>query len=314
MAKAPGQSHRKGLTFFDVAKMFSDEENARKWISDHRWPDGPCCPRCGSTSVQSNIKHKSMTHRCRDCPGKSMFSVKMGTVMEGSKLPYRAWAVGIYLFTTNIKGISSMKLHRELGIGQKAAWFMLARLRKAYESEVDPFSGPVEVDETYIGGKEKNKHNSKKLRYGRGTIGKTAVVGAKDRDTNQVSAKVVERTDKPTLQGFVTDHTKPGSTVYTDEHAAYFGLHGDYRHATVQHKIKQYVDGQAHTNGIESFWSLLKRGYIGTYHLISPKHLHRYLAEFSGRHNARRQDTIRQMSGVLRGMEGKRLRYEDLIR
>ncbi len=233
--------------------------------------------------------------------------------MEKSRLPHRAWAVGLYLFTTNIKGISSMRLHRELGITQKSAWFMLARLRKSYESGVGPFAGPSEVDESYFGGKERNKHNSKKLNYGRGPVGKTAVVGMKDRDTNQVTAKVVERTDKPTLQGFVTDHAEPGSTVYTDEHRAYFGLHGDYRHKTIQHKIKQYVDGQAHTNGIESFWSLLKRGYIGTYHLISPKHLQRYIDEFAGRHNARRQDTVRQMAGLVRGMEGKRLQYKELI-
>ena len=161
MHKAPGKSHRKGLTLFNIADMFRDEEKARNWIANHRWPDGPCCPRCGSVNVQGKIKHKTMTHRCRDCPKKSMFSVKMGTVMEGSKLPYRAWAVGIYLFTTNIKGISSMKLHRELGIGQKAAWFMLARLRKAYETEVGPFFGPVEIDETFVGGKERNKHNSR---------------------------------------------------------------------------------------------------------------------------------------------------------
>ena len=314
MAKnAPGQSHRKGLSFFQVAEKFSDENKARKWISDHRWPDGPCCPRCGSVNVQCGIKHKTMSHRCRDCPGTKMFSVKMGTVMEGSKLPYRAWAVGIYLFTTNIKGISSMKLHRELGIGQKAAWFMLARLRKAYEIEVGPFAGPVEVDETFVGGKERNKHASKKLRSGRGAVGKTAVVGARDRETNRVKAKVVQRTDKQNLQGFVRDQVKTGATVYTDEHRAYFGLHGDYRHAAVQHKIKQFVDGQAHTNGIESFWAMLKRAYTGTYHRISPKHLQRYIDEFAGRHNVRDQDTVRQMSSVVRGMEAKRLRYNDLI-
>ena len=188
--KAPGKAHRKGMTLLQVADKFRDEKQAYDWIEKTRWSNGSCCPRCGSLNVQSNIKHKTMTHRCRDCPGKPMYSLRTGTVMEGTKMPYRIWAIGIYLFTTNIKGISSMRLHRELGIGQKAAWFMLARLRKAYEIEAGPFKGPVEVDETYIGGKRRNMPKSKRENLdGRGVSGKTAVVGAKDRNSNQVAAK-----------------------------------------------------------------------------------------------------------------------------
>ncbi len=313
---APGKAHRKGLTLLEVAAMFEDEAKAKQWIAERRWPDGPHCPACGSFNVQSDIKHKTMTHRCRDCStGKSrtMFTMKMGTVMEGSKLPYRAWAVAIYLYATNLKGVSSMKLHRELGISQKAAWFLLHRLRETAKAGEGLFSGPVEVDETYMGGKRKNMSNAKRKALadtGRGAVGKTAVVGAKDRETNQVSARVVERTDKPTLQGFVAEHAAADAKVYTDDAAAYEGL--PFEHGAVKHSVKEYVRGQIHTNGIESFWSMLKRGYVGTYHKMSPKHLNRYVTEFAGRHNAREHDTVDQMGQIVDGMVGKRLTYEVL--
>ena len=288
--KAPGKAHRKGLTLMEVADMFRDEDAARKWIEQEFWPHGPFCPKCGSFNVQANIKHKTATHRCRDCTSgttKTFFTLRTGTVMERTRLPYRHWAVAMYLFTTNLKGVSSMKLHRELGITQKSAWFMLHRLRKAAEAtHPELFSGPVEADEVAIGGKRKNMSNAKRRELaaqgaGRGSVGKTIVVGVKDRPTKHVHAQVVESTDKPTLQSFVMENTKEDATVYTDEAIAYEGI--PRHHEAVRHSTREYVRGQVHTNGIESFWSMLRRGYIGVYHKMSPKHLDRYVAEFAGR-------------------------------
>ena len=251
-----------------------------------------------------------MPYRCREKECAKRFSVRTKTPMESSKLGFQVWAIALYQVTTNLKGVSSMKLHRDLGITQRSAWFLAHRLREAWKDHEPQFAGPVEVDETFIGGKEKNKHSNKKLKAGRGAVGKAIVVGAKDRETNHVSAAVVGNTDAKTLQGFVGDHAAKGATVYTDDHGGYQGM--PFEHETVKHSISEYVNGMAHTNGIESFWALLKRGYHGTYHHMSEKHLGRYIGEFAGRHNDRHSDTIDQMEAMARNMGGKRLRYKDL--
>lgn len=309
--KAPGKAERKGLSIIELMEMFPNDETSRKWFEDTMWPNGPVCPHCESANVQANIKHRTMTHRCRDCKDRKMFSLKTGTVMEGSKLGYQKWAIAIYLLTTNLKGVSSMKLHRDLKITQKSAWHLAHRLRAAWGTETSKvkLAGPVEVDESYFGGLEKNKHAWKKLNAGRGTVGKTAVVGIKDRPTCKVVAAVTPKTDAATLQGFVRRNVEPKAKIYTDESRAYAGLDRE----AVRHSVGEYVKGKAHTNGMESFWAMLKRGFNGTYHRMSPKHLDRYVCEFAGRHNQRPADTIDQLTNVANGMRGKRLRYEDLI-
>ena len=305
----PGKAYRRGITLMEAVKRFDTEEKAEAWFVAQRWPDGIACPFCGSVNVATVASRKPQPYRCRDC--RKHFSVKTDTLLHSSKIPLSKWAIAFYLFNTNLKGVSSMKLHRDLGIGQKAAWYMGQRIREMWGGAEDKFAGPVEADETYIGGLEKNKHEYKKLKAGRGAVGKAPVVGVKDRATNKVKTEVVESTNKATLQGFVTKHTTENAVVYTDEASAYKGL--PRHHEAVAHGAGEYVRGMAHTNGLESHWALFKRGIDGTYHHISVKHLPRYSLEFEGRHNARPMDTERQMEGMVKGANGRRMTYAGLI-
>lgn len=311
--KAPGKHYREGISLFQLERMFPNEDAATVWFENARWNGEPHCPRCGGLDrVREIANRKPMKWHCGDC--RRYFSVRTGTVLERSKIPLRKWAYGIFLWTTSLKGVSSMKLHRDLDISQKSAWFMAHRLREAYVSGGGLFDGPVEVDETYIGGKRKNMPKSKREKLtGRGAAGKMAVAGVKDRKTKKVSAAVVQRTDRETLHGFIRDRVRPGATVYTDDATAYREL-SDYAHDAVKHSLGEYVKNiDVHTNGIESLWSMFKRGFVGTYHRMSPKHLHRYVQEFVARQNVREEDTLDQMLDMVRGMIGRRLMYTALI-
>ena len=307
----PGKAFRQGVPLPELFRIFPDDATAEGWFAQQRWGDTPACPCCGTEDVLTGAAHKTMPYRCRNHNCRKRFSVKTGTVMQSSNLGYQTWAVAIYLILTSVKGVSSMKLHRDLGITQKSAWHLAHRIRQAWGGDGELFDGPAEVDEAYFGGKEMNKHADKKLHAGRGGVGKTVVAGVRDRDTNRISAAVVDDTRKRELQSFVAHRVELGADLYTDELASYRGLPN---HHAVKHGVGQYVDGQAHVNGMESFWALMKRGYYGIYHRMSPKHLDRYVDEFSGRHNIRCQDTIDQMEFVARGLLGKLLRYRDLIK
>lgn len=311
--KGPGKSHREGISIMELADMFPDEASATVWFEAVIWPNGRHCPRCGSVETIPAPETAGLPYYCQGCH--KPFSVRIGTALQRSKVPFRKWVFAIYLEMTSLKGVSSMKLHRDIKVTQKTAWFMLHRIREAWDSvSVESFSGPVEVDETYFGGKRKNMSNAKRKQLsGRGAVGKTAVVGGKDRGTKRIAAQVVRDTTSETLQGFVRDHTEDGAMVYTDDAGSYNGLARDFGHETVKHSVGEYVRDQAHTNGIESFWSMLKRAHKGVYHKISAKHLDRYVKEFAGRHNVRELDTIEQMGAAVVGMVGKRLMYQDLI-
>ena len=293
----------------EAVRYFSDLDVAVDFVAKMRWPNGPVCPRCGC------IEHSYLTTRrvwkCKAC--KKQFSVKAGTIFEDSPLGLDKWLPAVWLIANAKNGISSHELARAIGVTQKSTWFMLHRIRLAMQTgSFDKFSGTVEVDETYIGGLARNMHKTDRARKITGTGGKdkTIVLGMIERG-GKVRATVVEDNTGPTLKRHVREAVEPGSAVYTDQLKSYTGLADAYDHRTVDHAVA-YVDGQVHTNFMENFWSVLKRGLNGTYISVEPYHMFRYLDERVFTFNMRDLDDYGRFSTVLAAVSGRRLTWAQL--
>jgi transposase-like protein len=304
-------------TLLGAVKYFSDIETCIAFVAALRWPNGVECPRCGAGPDATYRLSTRALWKCRAC--KKQFSVKVGSIFEDSPIGLNKWLPAMWMLVNCKNGVSSYEIARDLGITQKSAWFMLHRLRLAIQAKsFDKFGGTVEVDETYIGGKARNMHKDKRERviHGTGSIGKVAVQGLLSRHGKDghstVRLSIVPDVRKGTLQATVRANVRGGSNVYTDELLSYDGLEADYMHNVINH-AEAYADGQVHTNGMENFWSLLKRALKGTYVSVEPFHLFRYLDEQVYRFNSRTlSDGVRFLRACSQ-VFGKRLMFTDLV-
>jgi len=296
-------------TMIEAIIYFSDIDVCTDFVAQMRWPDGPVCERCGG--MEHSYLSTRRVWKCKGC--KRQFSVKVGTIFEDSPLGLNKWLPAVWLIANSKNGISSHELGRSLGITQKSAWFMLHRIRLALQAgNFDKIDGIAEIDETFIGGKARNMHKAERARKITGTGGKdkTVVVGALERG-GKIRATVAADRSRRTLHGFVREHVADGATVYTDALPSYTGLESDYRHETVDHAV-EYVSGQVHSNGIENFWSLLKRGLHGTYISVEPFHLFRYLDERVFTFNTRDLTDLGRFTYALGSVAQRRLTYTTL--
>jgi len=303
-------------TLHDAIKYFADEDRALDFMKLIRWPDGVVkCPRCGSEDVSFLATRRIW--KCKSAHEKQQFSVKVRTVLEDSPIGLDKWLSAFWLIANAKNGISSYELHRSIGVTQKSAWFMLHRIRLAMQNEsVEQFSGRVEADETFIGGKARNMHADKKGNVKAGVVGKVAVMGLLERNSperhSRVKVRVVRNVRRPQLQKEIKKEVTQGSEIYTDALRSYSGLEREYVHKVIDH-AECYAKGHVHTNGLENFWSLLKRGIKGTYVSVEPFHLFRYLDEQSFRFNERKDNDAGRFVKVVGGILGKGLRYTKLI-
>lgn len=298
------------ISTYEFLKQFPNEKAARIYLEEQRWHGKPVCPYCNE-ALRVQVRKVESFFRCLAC--KKDFTVRTGTIFERSHVPLDKWLYAMYLLATARKGISSLQLSKELGVTQKTSWFMLQRIRGACKANDDFLFGIVEADEIYIGGKEINKHENKKSKQGRGAVGKSVVLGMRER-RGKVRASVIKSNDRETIQSKIKGSVLEGSILCTDEHSAYLGMR-EYEHRTVRHSAKQYVDGMAHTNSIESVWALLKRGFYGVYHWFSNKHLQLYINEFTFRLNEGncQVHTLDRINALIGMTIGKRVTYKMLI-
>ena len=297
----------KTLSLFELMRDFPTEKEAIAYLERLRWGDKPCCTRCGATDKLTKQK-KPGRFWCGYC--RQYFNAWTDTPLEYGKVKMHKWIYATYLLMTSRKGISSLQLSKELDVIQETAWYMLHRLRVACGNDMDALRGIVEVDEVYLGGKDENRHENKKL-HEKGKAERQIVLGLRERGGKTV-AMPIAHADKETLHGAVHKHVRPGSTICTDENPSYRGV--AHRHKTVNHSAKEYVNDMAHTNGIESVWAVLKRGFNGVYHNWSKKHCHQYVNEFAFRLNEGNceRDTQDRLDDLFRSMVGKTITYKEL--